>query len=101
MAKKTVKSAPEVAPETSPEVVVSAPETEVTTSATTDQPAVPADASASISPPSSSAEKEKGKAEEVKAGGGFDSPFAPAPEAPSMIDRINSLEARIAALEAK
>lgn len=80
-----------------PEIVVSAPETEVTTSATTDQPAVPADASASLSPPSSPAEKEKGKAEEVKAeevkaGGGFDSPFSPPPPGLSMIERLERLE---------
>ena len=102
-------------------------ETEATTSAAIDQPAVSDDASASaLSPavepvgdsaspessessepaepvapdaPSSPADEPAGE-EVVKAGGGFDnSPFAEPKPAPTMVQRIEALEARVSALE--
>lgn len=99
-------------------------ETEATTSAAIDQPAVSDDASASaLSPadepagdsaspessetaepvapdaPSSPAVEPVGE-ETVKAGGGFDhSPFAEPKPAPTMVQRIEALEARVSALE--
>jgi len=102
------------------------PETEVTTSAAIDQPAVPDDASASALSPadkpagdsaspessepaetvapdaSSSPAVVPAEPETVKAGGGFEnSPFAEPKPAPTMIERITALEARVEALEAK
>jgi hypothetical protein len=114
-----------------PEPVVSeAPETEATTSAAMDQPAVSVDASASSSPdlpepasdptskdkaseegateaPSSPAEPAivepatPSPVEEPAAGGGFNSPFVEPPAALTMVQRIELLEVRLAALEAK
>jgi hypothetical protein len=77
-------------------------ETEATTSATSDKPADDDDASASSSP----AEEEVGAESEAEpvpvsiAGGGFNSPFIEAPPEKTMVERINELEVRIAALEA-
>ncbi len=114
-----------------PEPVVSeAPETEATTSAAMDQPAVSVDASASspselpetASDPAPNDEaSEEGATEassspaepaivepvtpspveEPAAGGGFTSPFVEPPAALTMVQRIEILEARLAALEAK
>lgn len=103
-----------------PEPVVSeAPETEATTSAAMDQPAVSVDASASspsdLSEPvaeSSSSPAEPAApaviepvvepAVEHKGGGGsFESPFAEEKPAPTMIERIELLEKRVAELESK
>ena len=116
MAKKAATPAPEASEKVSEEVVIStapetsessetpeSPETEATTSAVIDQPAVSDDASASS--PSSPAEPAivEPVAELVvhKAGGGFDSPFVEPPAALTMVQRIEILEARIAALESK
>lgn len=80
-----------------PDETPETPETEVTTSAAIDQPAVDADASAS-SP--SAEEVVTTSTEEVQVGGGgFNSPFTPAPSAMSMVDRLTALEARVKALE--
>lgn len=103
-------------------------ETEATTPAAIDQPAVsdgasasalspadkPADDSASpessetaetVAPDASSSpavEPVPAEPETVKAGGGFEnSPFAEPKPAPTMIQRITALEARVEALEAK
>lgn len=102
MAKKATTPALE-APESSEEVVIStAPETEgteATTSAAIDQPAVSDDASAS-SPSPSAPEAPSFPAEEMQPGGGFSSPFAEPPAALTMVQRIEILEAKVAALEA-
>jgi hypothetical protein len=95
-------------------------ETEVTASALIDQPAVSGGESASspspaaepvidsaVEPPSSPAEPAivepvtPSPVEEPAAGGGFNSPFAEPPSALTMVQRIELLEARLAALEAK
>jgi hypothetical protein len=94
-------------------------ETEATTSAVIDQPAVSDDASASspspvvepaVEPPSSPAdpaivepvaEPTVEPVAEPTAGGGFTSPFVEPPSALTMVQRIELLEARVAALEAK
>jgi len=100
MTKKAANPAPE-APENSEEVVIStAPETEgteATTSAAIDQPAVSDDASAS--PPFSAPEAPSSPAEEMQPGGGFSSPFVEPPAALTMVQRIEILEAKVAALE--
>jgi hypothetical protein len=86
-------------------------ETEATTSAVIDQPAVSDDASASspspvvepaVEPPSSPADPAIVESvAEPTAGGGFTSPFVEPPSALTMVQRIELLEARVAALEAK
>ena len=87
-----------------------ATETEATTSAAIDQPAVSDDASASSpspadvgveSPLEPAVESPPSPAEEMKGGGGFKSPFTEPPAALTMIQRIEILEAKFAALEAK
>jgi hypothetical protein len=108
MAKKA-NAAPEVSEVSeAPEVVTVTTETEATTSAAIDQPAVSDDASASssllepaIEPAEASPSPADEKAEPVKGGGGFDSPFAEQKSAPTMVERIEALEARVSALEAK
>lgn len=99
--------------------------TEVTASETIDEPAIVNDASASPSSAESEtqspekpkavakpkahakpkAEPAKQKAPESvdhgKAGGGFDSPFVKPAAAPTMVERLDSMEARLSALEAK
>lgn len=138
MAKKaTTNPAPETPEKVNEEVIISTvpenPETEATTPAAIDQPAVSDGASASAlspadepagdsaSPESSEpaetvapdapsspavepvpAEPVPAEPEVVKAGGGFEnSPFAEPKPAPTMIERITALEARVEALEAK
>jgi hypothetical protein len=82
-------------------------ETEATTSAVIDQPAVSDDASASspspvVEPASSPADPAIVEpVAEPTAGGGFTSPFVEPPSALTMVQRIELLEARVAALEAK
>ena len=100
MAKKAAP-APESSEQVEKEVVTStvpesadSPETEATTSTVIDQPAVSDDASASPSSPA-----EEPAAEPMKAGGGFDSPFAEPAPALTMVQRIEALEARVSALE--
>jgi hypothetical protein len=114
-------SAPEAPEKDSGEVIISTvpetpetPETEATTSAAIDQPAVSDDASASSpssadvvvepaveSPLEPAVESSPSPAEEMKGGGGFNSPFTEPPAALTMIQRIEILEAKFAALEAK
>lgn len=121
MAKKAITPAPEAPEKVSEEVIISTvsetPETEVTASSAIDQPAVSDDESASSSPaepteteaPSSPAEPAIVEPEvpavveePVKAGGGFEhSPFVESKPAPTMIERITALEARVAVLEGK
>lgn len=123
MAKKATTPAPEASEKVSEEVVTSTvpetSETEATTSAAIDQPAVSDDASASSSSPAEetavepaepateSAEPEASSSPAVieepathKPGGGFDSsPFAEPAPALTMIQRIEALEARVLLLE--
>ena len=98
---------------------VKATETEATTSTAMDQPAVSVDASASspspveLEPEAPSSPAEPAVVEPVvvepvvepvveqKAGGGFSSPFAESKPAPTMVERIEALEARLAKLESK
>lgn len=115
MAKKAATPAPEASEKVSEEVVISTapetPETEATTSTVIDQPAVSDDASASSpsSPEAPSSPAEPAIVEPVVepavviqgGGGSFDSPFAEPPAALTMVQRIEILEAKVAALEAK
>lgn len=126
MAKKATNPAPVASEKVSEEVVTStvpetpvAPETEATTSTAIDQPAVSDDASASsssdVEPEAPSFPAEPAIVEPVvepvveptpeptiiRGGGGFDSPFAEVKPAPTMIERIEALEKKVAALEAK
>lgn len=126
----SVKVSEEVVTSTVPEIP-DTPETEATTSTAIDQPAVSDDASASsssdlsetASDPAPKDEASEGEAAQassspaepaivdpapapapsiiVGGGGGFDSPFVESKPMPTMVERIEALEARLAKLEAK
>ena len=127
MAKKAANPAPVASENVSEEVVTSTvpvtvetPETEATTSTAIDQPAVSDDASASSSsdlsidpsPKEEASEEEAAQAssspaetaipEVVQGGGGsFEIPSAIEKPVLTMVERIELLEQRVAALEAK